>query len=359
MSPEGAVLDRPRSHGHLRLVPRRPLRVVDCALFYGEGTDEARAYLEAKVEYARWCPDMEHHLLVPSGDGRLPLGGRGLLQALDRLEPDVVLLHDPFWKAREVCRLVYAKGGVTVMVHHRPAAVDSGAGSRRSAVYDRALRAWLRNSYDEVDAVMSACDTFDATGRAPTIPLRFGLDRAFRPDTGVERGDHVLYAGRISADKGVLTLLAAMALSRGDWMLRLVGDGPALPDLWERARKLGVAHRIQHRSFVDDKRELAREYAGAACVVLPGARETFGLVALEAAACGVPVVAASTTPSVALIGDAAHTFPAGDVRGLLQALGRARLARHDQVRGEGLAQAHTWDKAFRQELRDLEALARW
>jgi alpha-1,6-mannosyltransferase len=206
---------------------------------------------------------------------------------------------------------------------------------------------------------MSACDTFDATGRAPTIPLRFGLDPAFRPPADLEHGDHVLYAGRISADKGLFTLLAAMALSRGEWTLRLVGDGPALPEVSERARKLGIQHRIEHRSFIDDRHELAREYATAACVVVPGAHESFGLVALEAAACGAPVVATATTPSVSLIGEAAHTFPGGDVRELLQALGRARLAPHDGARGEALAQAHTWDHAFRQELRDLKALARW
>ncbi len=54
----------------------------------------------------------------------------------------------------------------------------------------------------------------------------------------------------------------------------------------------GIEHRVRFEPYVTDRAKLARAYAGAACVVLPGAHETFGLVALEAAACGASVVTA-------------------------------------------------------------------
>ena len=54
-----------------------------------------------------------------------------------------------------------------------------------------------------------------------------------------------------------------------------------------------MAERVSVSPFVDDRVELAATYASANCVVMPGPFETFGLVALEAAASGARVVACS------------------------------------------------------------------
>jgi alpha-1,6-mannosyltransferase len=74
---------------------------------------------------------------------------------------------------------------------------------------------------------MAACDPLADTGRAACLPARFGLGPAFRPRAGVHRGDHVLYAGRLAREKGVLALLEAAARSEAPWPQWLVGAGPA------------------------------------------------------------------------------------------------------------------------------------
>jgi alpha-1,6-mannosyltransferase len=156
----------------------------------------------------------------------------------------------------------------------------------------------------------------------------------------------------------VFQLLEAAALSRERWRLHLVGSGPAERILAARARRLGIADRALFLPFVTDRVRLARLYAEASCVVMPGAHETFGLVALEAAASGASVVACDTAPSARLIGELGETFAPGDIRGLAAAIERARGRRSDLLEAAALADANTWERAFEDELQDLERLCR-
>lgn len=59
------------------------------------------------------------------------------------------------------------------------------------------------------------------------------------------------------------------------------------------------------------------------------------------------------------LGHRVQTFQPGDAAGLLSAIGRARLMEADVANAAGFAAAHTWERALREELRELEALARW
>jgi alpha-1,6-mannosyltransferase len=106
---------------------------------------------------------------------------------------------------------------------------------------------------------------------------------------------------------------------------------------------------------VHDRAELARAYAGASCLALPGAHETFGLAALEAAACGASVVTADSTPSAQLIPGAVETFRAGDAPDLLRAIERARRRPRDVCAASALRARHGWDAALSAELADLKA----
>jgi N-acetyl-alpha-D-glucosaminyl L-malate synthase BshA len=70
--------------------------------------------------------------------------------------------------------------------------------------------------------------------------------------------------------------------------LLLVGDGPERPRVEALARELGLAEHVEIRGELDDVRGLL---SVADVFLLPSAQESFGLAALEAMACGVPVVA--------------------------------------------------------------------
>ena len=134
-------------------------------------------------------------------------------------------------------------------------------------------------------------------------------------------------------EKGVLELLEAAARSEDPWPLRIVGSGPLEETLRTRARKLGLSARVSFRPHARDRVRLAHRYASARCVLMPGEHETFGLVALEAAACGTPVAACSTAPALHAIGALGHGFVPGDPDDLDRAIAAARAAVPDRSGG--------------------------
>src|SRR5262249_41961348 len=217
-------------------------------------------------------------------------------------------------------------------------------------LYRPMLGAWMKTAYACVDAVMSACDTLADTGRVASLPLRFGLDPAFYPRGRGERGDHVLYAGRMSREKGVLELLDAAARSDEPWPIWLMGTGTAENMIAARVRKLGLERRVRVLPHETSREALAEAYRRARCVVMPGALAAFGLVAFEAVASGAAVVACDSAPSARICGPLAETFRPHDIDGLLAAIERARASEPDRLAAARFAMANRWEMAFAAEL---------
>jgi len=384
VSPEPSLAKRPGVRAIAGSAGRSPLegralRVADVALFYGERSGGIRTYLDAKRgvgadDRADRAPSRRpgkrarpattapgrHELpslaLAASNGYRVPLGGAELQDLLRDLRADVVLLHDPYWMPQGATRAAHEAGSAVVAVHHSSVAMHAAGLPGPPWLWRRGLRRWYRRAYAEVDAVMSVVDPRADSGRAAAVPLRMGLNPAFRPQIGVERGDHVLYVGRLAREKGVGVLLAAAAASPRPWPLVLLGSGSHLSALRSQARRLGIDGRVSFAPFLSDPDELARTYAAAACVVMPGAHETFGFVALEAAACGAPAVAAVTAPSARIAGPLVERFRPGDARDLVRAIARARRRRPDLAAAGALASRHSWSAALQAELADLERL---
>ena len=382
MPPETALAVAPDASRRSPRSPRAiaPLRVADVTLFYGERSGGIRTYLEAKAEFARRTGCFEHHLVVPgrasavdsnedshrhiqpslrlaaSNGYRIPLGAAGMVAALRAITPDVVLLHDPYWTPRLASRAAHELGATVIAVHHSSVALHAAGLPGPQEVYRRALRRWYRRAYQDVDAVMSVVDPGADARRVAALQLRLGLDSAFHPRADVERGDHVLYVGRLSREKGVRELLEAAAGSTQPWRLKLIGTGPARDALREKAHELGLSERAEFHEYVSCRDELAREYAQARCVALPGAHETFGLAALEAAACGAPVVTADCTPAATLIPSFVETFAAGDAQALGAAIERAFTRTPAAAAARELGRRYGWDAALSAELDDLERL---
>jgi alpha-1,6-mannosyltransferase len=361
----------------LQAVPRTPLRIADVALFYGERSGGIRTYVDAKAAWAQASGLIDHHVLVPgpaerheggrhelpslrlaaTNGYRLPIGGRALRATLRDLCPDVVVLHDPFWRPLRVTETAHGLGAHVIAVHHGSIALDAAGLPGPDTLWRPILRRWMHHAYAGADAVMSAVDPQADCGRAAAIPLRFGLDPAFVPQPDVRRQEHVLYVGRLGREKGVVELLHAAARSAEPWQLKLVGRGPIEERVRRLAERLGIAERVRLYPFIGERARLARWYASARVVVMPGAHETFGLAGFEAAACGACVVTCSTAPSAALMRGIVRTYEPGDVDGLLAAIEAARAARPDAAAAAALAERCSWDAAFAAETVALEQLA--
>lgn len=111
------------------------------------------------------------------------------------------------------------------------------------------------------------------------------------PDPGYspQRGDYFIFVGRLSPEKGLHTLLRAWE-GLPEVPLKIIGEGPLQGDLQHFAAQRSPAS-VEFWGRLPRPEMLSR-LRGAACLVLPSeCYETFGLVAAEAFACGVPVIA--------------------------------------------------------------------
>ncbi|MGQ9771108.1 MAG: glycosyltransferase family 4 protein [Thermogutta sp.] len=147
---------------------------------------------------------------------------------------------------------------------------------------------------------------------------------AIRGELGFGTERVILFVGRLIPKKGVHTLIRACSLlpREVDYRLIIVGHGTFGPELEKLARKLGIAERVQFVGFVQPEK-LPKWYLAADVFVLPSL-ETWGVVALEALACGLPVILSDQTgcwPDVLPEEEQARcVFPFGDAEALADRL---------------------------------------
>jgi glycosyltransferase involved in cell wall biosynthesis len=152
----------------------------------------------------------------------------------------------------------------------------------------------------------------------------------------------VLHVGRLIPRKGVDRLLRAVGAVASDTPLRLVivGSGPEEARLRELAAALGIERAVEFRGFVDQP-GLPAVYAAADIFAMPTLDDPFGIVLLEAAAAGLPLVASPFAGASAdLVEDGRSGFLANpdDTAAWSDAL--RRLARDPDLRMRLGARAH-------------------
>jgi len=169
----------------------------------------------------------------------------------------------------------------------------------------------------------------------------------------------LLFVGRIQPLKGLDVAIEALAaLRRSDAVLLVVGgasgrDGEAeLQRVNALAESLGVARQIR---FVAPQPHhlLATYYRAADVVLVPSRSESFGLVALEASACGIPVVATAVGGLLSLVDDGVNGFLVPERDGQLfakrvaQILDDSALADAMRQRAVQRSTAYSWQGAAR------------
>lgn len=203
----------------------------------------------------------------------------------------------------------------------------------------RALGTWRRT----VDAFF----TLTEFAREKFVGAGFPVERVHvkhncvQPDPGVGdgSGEYAVFAGRLSPEKGVGTLLEAWRLDARLPPLMVVGDGPLLKEVESAAAR---DPRITATGLLGAG-DVHRLMRSAAVVVVPSLwYETFGRTIAEAYAVGAPVVASRLGAMAELVEDGVTglQFKAGDagdlaakVRQVVEATADERLARRRRARG--------------------------
>jgi glycosyltransferase involved in cell wall biosynthesis len=186
--------------------------------------------------------------------------------------------------------------------------------------------------------------------RISVIPL--GLPDAYRPVTDAGRiasvkqrygisGDYLLYVGNCRPHKNVESVVAAFkraAATNDDLALVMIGNQN---DASESLRtRLRGASRLHALGNVEQEDQIAL-YSGTRALLMPSWYEGFGYPALEAMACGAPVIASNATSVPEIMGDAGMPVDPRDIDAIVNAIDAVRSdpVRAAAMREAGLRQA--------------------
>jgi glycogen(starch) synthase len=283
---------------------------------------------------------------------------RAGLALLRSWQPDVVHAHD--WLVTHPAVALAEAFGVPLVatVHATEAGRHSGWLSQTLNQQVHSVEWWLANRADSLITCSAAMRTevahlFEVDPAGITVlhngiePRRWRVRPAEVAEARAQYSPHgdplLLFFGRLEWEKGVQDLLAALPrIRRAHRGARLVVAGEGSHGAWlvEQARKHKVLRSVDFVGHLSD-RALTAVLAAADAVVLPSKYEPFGIVALEAAAAGTPLVASTAggLGEVVRDGDTGLSFTPGDVDALGSAVRSVLSDRPAAVRRARAAKA--------------------
>jgi alpha-1,6-mannosyltransferase len=291
------------------------MHLVDITMFYAAEGGGVSTYLNAKALWLARRSSVRHTIMSPNVDTaasempalvhipgvqvpgirgyRMPTTVAAPARLLRAARPDLVEAGDAGHCAWAALRARDRLGMPAVAFYHSdlPRLVEH----RFGALVARGTRHYLANLYRQFDLVLAPSrlmvQQLRDMGVDGALHQPLGIDSAvFRPQRRVETlRDHLrlpanarllVYAGRFTPEKKLNLLIDAVRKLGRPYHLVLVGGGDEVPRYPQ----------ITHIQFKRDQRQLARLLASCDVLVHPGDCETFGLIVLEAMACGLPVV---------------------------------------------------------------------
>ena len=373
------------------------MKICDLTQFYSPVSGGVKRYVSEKVRHIRERTECDAHVLIIPGEcdgvsveGRArvytiqsPLVSRTSryrvllrLEAIERIleteRPDIIESGDPYQVGWKAVHSGAALGIPAVGFYHShfPEAYLRSAekflGRTAAECVVDLSRRYVRSLYNRFERTLVPSPALGAVltawGVRNVAPTDLGVDtQIFQPESAPGEnvraelgipGDRtlLLYVGRLAHEKNTQTLFAAFReLARTNrFHLLIVGDGTQRPEL----HSLITDHqsRITHLPYCADAPRLAALYRAADLFVHPGVQETFGLVALEAQACGTPVVGIrGSYMDRIILGDQARWAAANTPAALAAAI--AAHARRGFLHDPGImhrriAARYSWEQVF-------------
>ncbi|MBC2643653.1 glycosyltransferase family 4 protein [Rhodococcus sp. NPDC056960] len=246
-------------------------------------------------------------------------------------QPDVVHAHDWLVAHPAIALAEFYDVPLVSTLHATEAGRHSGWVSGRINRQVHSVEWWLANESDALITCSASMEDEVTTLYGPQLPpitvIRNGIDvttwnfRERAPRSGPPK---LLFVGRLEYEKGVQDAIAALPRIRRSHpgtTLSIAGEGTQFTWLYQQARTHRVARAVNFLGTLDHI-ELLGWLHGADAIVLPSRYEPFGIIALEAAAAGTPLVASTAggLGEAVVDGETGMSFQPGDVTGLTSAV---------------------------------------
>lgn len=312
------------------------MKICDLTQFYSPVSGGVKRYVAEKVRFLQRQPGDDEHILIIPGERdavehgersrvytiRSPLISRtsryrmllrleAIERILEREQPSIIESGDPYQVAWKAVHSGRALGIPVVGFYHShfPEAYLRSAEkylgkTMTEGVMDLSRR-YIRNLYNRFERTIVPSPALGQVlaewGVRNVANSDLGVDTeifhpgesGLRAELGIPAGRTLLlYVGRLAHEKNTETLFDAFRLLHRAvperFHLLIVGDGLQREELEALRTEAGAA--LTWLPYCADSRRLAQLYRAADLFVHPGVQETFGLVALEAQACGTPVI---------------------------------------------------------------------
>jgi alpha-1,6-mannosyltransferase len=312
------------------------MKICDIAQFYSPLSGGVKRYLLDKQRFITARPDGHHVLIIPSHRDlvtrtenttiyeiksprligsrsyRLLIARKKILAAVEAEKPDLIEVGDPYrtaWIGLEAGEHM----GIPVVAYYHsdfPRAfgrtVRRFAGAWGEKLISGSMRRYVVRLYNRMAATAVSsrrlCVVLESVGINRIVQVSLGTDiRTFhrrpsrdriRSELKLEDGTKLLlFVGRMAREKNIKHLIAALDHLPTDCPpchLLLVGDGELDKTV---KREATIRSNLTWMPYCESAQRLADYYSAADLFVHPGRHETFGIVALEAQACELPVLA--------------------------------------------------------------------
>jgi alpha-1,6-mannosyltransferase len=370
------------------------MHLVDITMFYAAEGGGVSTYLNAK---AHWLARrsraqrtfLRHTIMSPNVDTRddgdaaliripaaglpgfhgyrMPLSVSAPVRLLASTRPDLVEAGDAGHCAWAALRMRKHFDVPAVAFYHSD--LPSLVQPRLGRWIARGTCRYLANLYRQFDLVLAPSrvmvQQLEAIGVQGAVHQPLGIDStvfhpqrrdaALRAQLGLDPDSRLLvYAGRFTPEKKLDVLVEAVGKLGKPYHLLLVGGGDALPET------IAPAPWLTHMPFKRAQRQLARLLASADVLVHPGDCETFGLIVLEAMACGLPVVAVDGGGVAELVdtgtGILARPNSADSLAGAIEAIYQGDMAAMGQAARRKAAAHYDWNAILPQVLGRYDGL---
>ena len=359
------------------------MHLVDATLFYSPTSGGVKRYLSAKHTWLAAHTSWEHTIVVPGREThierggvctlsgypvpwtfnyRLPLNPRRWTRLLDALEPTLIEAGDVFHPAWAGWLVAQRRGIPLTGFYHSNLPQLIG---RRLFGTEPVLRRYVQWLYEHFDLLFAPsrvmCEYLRSLGLTQVVHQPLGVDaevfnparrtNTLRKRLGLPSRARVLvFAGRFAEEKNLPVLFQAFARLGRPYHLLLIGGG----------RRSRPAANVTMMPYRRDSFELAQWIASADALVHAGTKETFGLVILEAMACGRPVVAAraGAFPEVVdeAVGALAEPHSAAGMAEAIVSLYERDLDAVGAAARSRVLRHFTWNRAFHAQLATYASL---